>query len=134
MNNTVILHGRLTGDPVLRFTKSQKSVASFQIAVNRDFSEGTDFFRCVTWNELGETMKKYLAKGSEILVSGSLRNNNYTDNNGNEREGVEIVVNTFDFCGAKRNSSPGAPSDVDPLTPSTFEELEDDVSSSDLPF
>ena len=134
MNNTVILHGRLTGDPVLRFTKSQKSVASFQIAVNRDFSEGTDFFRCVVWNELGETMKKYLAKGSEILVSGSLRNNNYTDNNGNEREGVEIVVNTFDFCGAKRNSSPGAPSDVDPLTPSTFEELEGDVEQNDLPF
>ena len=134
MNNTVILHGRLTGDPVLRFTKSQKSVASFQIAVNRDFSEGTDFFRCVAWNELGETMKKHLAKGSEILVSGSLRNNNYTDNNGNEREGGEIVVNTFDFCGAKRNSSPGAPSDVDPLTPSAFEELEDDATASDLPF
>ena len=134
MNNTVILHGRLTGDPVLRFTKSQKSVASFQIAVNRDFSEGTDFFRCVAWNELGETMKKYLAKGSEILVSGSLRNNNYTDNNGKEREGVEIVVNTFDFCGAKRNSSPGAPSDVDPLTPSAFEELEDGDTASDLPF
>lgn len=134
MNNTVILHGRLTGDPVLRFTKSQKSVASFQIAVNRDFSDGTDFFRCVAWSDLGETMKKYLAKGSEILVSGSLRNNNYTDNNGNEREGVEIVVNTFDFCGAKRHSSPGAPSDVDPLTPSAFEELEDNESSSDLPF
>ena len=134
MNNTVILHGRLTGDPVLRFTKSQKSVASFQIAVNRDFSEGTDFFRCVAWNELGETMKKYLAKGSEVLISGSLRNNNYTDNNGNEREGVEIVVNTFDFCGAKRHSSPGSPSDVDPLTPSAFEELEDDATASDLPF
>ena len=134
MNNTVILHGRLTGDPVLRFTKSQTAVASFQIAVNRDFSEGTDFFCCFAWNELGETMKKYLAKGSEILVSGSLRNNNYTDNNGNEREGVEIVVNTFDFCGAKRHSSPGAPSDVDPLTPSTFEELEDDATASDLPF
>ena len=134
MNNTVILHGRLTGDPVLRFTKSQKSVASFQIAVNRDFSDGTDFFRCVAWNELGETMKKYLAKGSEVLISGSLRNNNYTDNNGKEREGVEIVVNTFDFCGAKRNSSPGAPSDVDPLTPSAFEELEDGDTASDLPF
>ena len=134
MNNTVILHGRLTGDPVLRFTKSQKSVASFQIAVNRDFSDGTDFFRCVAWNELGETMKKYLAKGSEVLISGSLRNNNYTDNNGNEREGVEIVVNTFDFCGAKRHSSPGSPSDVDPLTPSTFEELEGDVEQNDLPF
>ena len=134
MNNTVILHGRLTGDPVLRFTKSQKSVASFQIAVNRDFSDGTDFFRCVAWSDLGETMKKYLAKGSEVLISGSLRNNNYTDNNGNEREGVEIVVNTFDFCGAKRNSSPGAPSDVDPLTPSAFEELEDGDTASDLPF
>ena len=134
MNNTVILHGRLTGDPVLRFTKSQKAVASFQIAVNRDFSDGTDFFRCVAWNELGETMKQYLSKGSEVLISGSLRNNNYTDNNGNEREGVEIVVNTFDFCGAKRHSSPGSPSDVDPLTPSAFEELEDEDSSSDLPF
>ena len=134
MNNTVILHGRLTGDPVLRFTKSQKAVASFQIAVNRDFSDGTDFFRCVAWNELGETMKQYLSKGSEVLISGSLRNNNYTDNNGNEREGVEIVVNTFDFCGAKRHSSPGAPSDVDPLTPSTFEELEGDVEKDDLPF
>lgn len=134
MNNTVILHGRLTGDPVLRFTKSQKPVASFQIAVNREFSDGTDFFRCVAWNDLGETMKKYLAKGSEILVSGSLRNNNYTDKDGNNREGVEIVVNTFDFCGAKRNSSPGSPNDTDPLTPSAFEELEDDDTASDLPF
>lgn len=83
--NQVVLIGRLTRDPELRFVPSSgKAVANFTLAVNRVYSKEkeADFFRIVVWGKQAENVATYLKKGSQCAVSGSIHNNNYTDRDG----------------------------------------------------
>ncbi len=100
--NNVVLIGRLTRDPELRFIpNSGTAVARFSIAVNREFKkEGqpeADFFNVVVWGKAAENCANYLKKGRLCAVNGSLRNNNYEDKNGTKHYNIEINANRVQF-------------------------------------
>ena len=113
MLNEIILMGRLTRDPELRYTASNTPVASFSLAVDRDFKskEGgekeTDFIDCVAWRQTGEFVSKYFQKGSMAAVKGRLQIRDWQDKEGNKRRSAEVVVDNIYFCGKKESSSGG---------------------------
>ena len=106
MLNHIVLMGRLTRDPELRYTQSQTPVASFSLAVDRDFGRGeekqTDFIDCVAWRQIGEFVSKYFQKGSMAVVSGRLQIRDWTDRDGNKRRSAEVVVDNVYFGESKR--------------------------------
>ena len=97
MLNNITLFGRLTRDPELRYTQSQKPVASFTVAVDRDFTpkdggdKQTDFISCVAWSGTAEFVSKHFGKGQLILVNGRLQVREYTDKDGQNRKAYEVV-------------------------------------------
>ena len=112
MLNTVMLMGRLTKDPEIRRTDSGKSVASFSVAVDRDFApEGqekeTDFLDCVAWKGTADFIGKYFQKGSMIIVQGRLQKRSWTDKEGNKRYTVEVVANQVWFGESKKSQEGG---------------------------
>lgn len=132
MLNNVILQGRLCRDVELRRTDSGVAVASFTLAVDRDFGKNeekeTDFIDCVAWRQTGEFVDKYFSKGSLAVVSGRLQIRSWTDKDGNKRRTAEVVVNNVYFGESKRTDSYApAANTVD----SGFAMLEDDTQ---LPF
>lgn len=111
MLNTITIMGRLTADPELRRTGSGIAVASFRVAVDRDFAskEGgekkTDFINCVAWRATGEFVSKYFRKGSMIVVSGRLEMRDWTDKEGNKRISAEVNAANVYFGESKRDGS-----------------------------
>ncbi len=109
MLNHITLMGRLTRDPELRYTQSNTPVASFRIAVDRDFQprdggeRQTDFIDCVAWRSTAEFVSKYFQKGSMAVVSGRLQMRDWTDRDGNKRTSAEVVVDTIYFGESKRS-------------------------------
>ena len=109
MLNVAIIMGRLTRDPELRRTNSGKPVASFTVAVDRDYApdgqeKETDFIDCVAWNSTAEFVSKYFTKGSMIVVSGRLQLRNWTDKEGNKRKSAEILASNVYFGESKKSS------------------------------
>ncbi len=115
MLNHITIMGRLTRDPELRRTGSGTAVASFTVAVERDYQSRdggerkTDFIDCVAWTQTGEFISKYFTKGSMICVEGRLELRDWTDKEGNKRRSAEVRVSNAHFCGSKRESEGGAP-------------------------
>ena len=113
MLNHIVIMGRLTRDPELRRTGSGIAVASFSVAVDRDFGgrdggeKETDFIDCVAWRQTGEFVSKYFTKGSMIVVSGRLQIRNWTDKEGNKRRSAEVVADNVYFGDSKRDSADG---------------------------
>lgn len=108
--NKVILIGRLTRDPELRYTGSNTPVATFSLAVNRSFTNQNgereaDFINCVVWRKLAETVKNYLSQGSQVAVEGRIQTRSYDDQNGQRRYVTEVVVENIDFVGTRRDNS-----------------------------
>lgn len=108
MLNVAIIMGRLTRDPELRRTGSGIAVASFTVAVDRDYvPEGqereTDFIDCVAWRQTGEFVHKYFNKGSMIVVKGRLQIRGWTDQEGNKRRTAEIVADNVYFGESKKS-------------------------------
>lgn len=109
MLNHITIMGRLTRDPELRRTGSGLAVASFTVAVDRDWpnketgEKETDFIDCVAWRQTGEFVSKYFTKGSMIVVSGRLQIRNWTDKDGNKRKTAEIVADNVYFGESKRD-------------------------------
>lgn len=104
--NKVILIGNLTRDPELTTTQSGISVCRFTIAVGRNYTQGdgerqTDFFNCVAWRNLGETIKQYCKKGNKVAVTGSIQLRNYEDNQGIKRTAVDIITQDIEFLTPK---------------------------------
>ena len=114
MLNHIVIMGRLTRDPELRRTGSGIAVASFTVAVDRDFGSRdggereTDFIDCVAWRQTGEFVSKYFTKGSMIVVSGRLQIRNWTDKEGNKRRSAEVVADNCYFGESKRSNEGGA--------------------------
>ena len=114
MLNHITIMGRLTRDPELRRTGSGVAVASFTVAVDRDFGgrEGgereTDFIDCVAWRQTGEFVSKYFTKGRMIVVSGRLQIRSWTDKDGNKRRTAEVVADNVYFGDSKRDSDGGS--------------------------
>ena len=104
MLNHITIMGRLTRDPELRRTGSGTAVASFSLAVDRDYKpEGgereCDFIDCVAWRGTGEFVSKYFSKGSMAVVSGRLQVRSWTDKDGNKRRSAEVVADNVYFGG-----------------------------------
>ena len=113
MLNHVVIMGRLTRDPELRRTGSGIAVASFSVAVDRDFGgrdggeKETDFIDCVAWRQTGEFVSKYFTKGRMIVVSGRLQIRSWTDKDGNKRRTAEVVADNVYFGDSKRDNDGG---------------------------
>lgn len=109
MLNHIVIMGRLVRDPELRRTGSGVAVASFRVAVDRDFApkdggeRKADFIDCVAWRQTGEFISKYFAKGRMIVVDGRLEMRDWTDKDGNKRTSAEIVVANAYFGDSKRD-------------------------------
>ena len=122
--NHVILMGRMVRGPELRHTQSGTPVATFALAVDRQFNKGkVDWIDCVAWRSTAEFVSKYFSKGKMCAVHGTLQNRDWTDKDGNKRRSAEVIVDSVYFCGDKGGSDYGGDSD--------FSELDDD---GDLPF
>lgn len=103
MLNRVILIGRLTSNPELKYTGSNKPYTRICVAVNR-FSEGTDFINVTVWNKQAENVCEYLGKGSLVMIEGSLSVNNYEDSEGNRRTSTEVIAQNVQFLDRKNNN------------------------------
>lgn len=139
MFNLVVLTGRLTTDPDLRYTPSNVPVTSFSIAVQRKYKAGeeaeTDFINIVAWRQSAEFVTKYFRKGSMIGIKGSIQTRHYVDKEtGKNRTAFEVVANNVQFVESKRNT------DVNISADNAFSNTNaagfTDLSSSDddLPF
>ena len=103
--NKVIILGRLTANPEIRYTQAGKAVASLTIAVNRGFgSDSADFINCVAWEKLAEIIGNNLSKGSQVLVEGRIQNRSYENNQGEKRFITEVVLNNIEFVGSKKKN------------------------------
>ena len=152
MLNHITIMGRLTRDPELRYTQSQTPVASFTLAVDRDFGsrdggeKQTDFIDCVAWRQTAEFVSKYFQKGSMAVVSGRLQIRDWTDREGGKRRSAEVVIDNIYFGESRRRessegnsydsrssySSYEAPRSASPAPSSPFSDLDD--GDGELPF
>jgi single-strand DNA-binding protein len=154
MLNHIVIMGRLTRDPELRRTGSGVAVASFSLAVDRDYAaqgaeKETDFIDVVAWRGTAEFVSKYFTKGRMAVVTGRLQIRNWTDKENNKRRSAEVIADNVYFGDSKRDSAaggfdqtpsyPSAPRAAAPASPaapaapaSDFSVLEGD--DSELPF
>lgn len=109
MLNHITIMGRICNDIELRRTGSGKAVASFTLAVDRDFKTNgekeTDFIDCVAWGSTGEFVNTYFAKGRMAVVSGRLQIRNWNDKDGNKRKSAEVNADNVYFGDSKNNES-----------------------------
>ena len=140
MLNHIVLMGRLTRDPELRHTGSGTAVASFTLAVDRDFKDqngetSVDFIDVVAWRNTAEFVSRYFTKGRMAVVSGRLQIRNWTYKEGNKRRNAEVIADSVYFGDSRRENGPEAPNgEFTPGTatePEVFAALE---GQGDLPF
>ena len=121
MLNSCVLMGRLTADPELSTTQSGKSVASFSMAVERDFQQDgerkADFIDVVAWRGTAEFICKYFRKGRMLAIVGRIQTRTYTDKDGNNRKAVEVVADKVSFTGEKAEPSEHEPSRIEGYEP-----------------
>lgn len=139
MLNQITIAGRLTRDPELRHTANGTAVASFALAVDRDYTSKdggereTDFVDVVAWRSTAEFVSKYFTKGQLAIVSGRLQIRPWTDDNGNKRRSTEVVAEHVYFGGSKKESGSAAPqSAAQDGTAPALEELPEDYDG--MPF
>ena len=113
MLNKIIIMGRLTRDPELRHTQSGTAVASFSLAVDRDFKDkttgekSTDFIDVVAWRNSAEFVSRYFTKGRMAVVEGRLQIRPWQDRDGNKRRSAEVVADNVYFGDSKRDGDGG---------------------------
>lgn len=113
MLNHIVIMGRMVRDPELRRTGSGVPVASFTLAVDRDFGKNengekeTDFIDCVAWRSTGEFVSKYFTKGRMAVVSGRLQIRKWQDKEGNNRYTAEVVADNVYFGDSKNSNTDG---------------------------
>lgn len=124
MLNKVILMGRLVADPELRQTAGGISVATFRIAVDRNYTpqgqeKQADFINCVAWRQTAEFITRYFSKGQMIALEGSLQSRNYEDKQGQKRTAYEVIVGHAYFADSKPEgaAAPSAPPVPPVVTP-----------------
>ena len=134
MLNKIILIGRLTRDPELRKTQSGPAVASFTLAVDRDYKpqdgeRETDFIDVVAWRGTAEFVSKYFTKGRMAVVEGRLQVRDWKDKDGNKRRNTEVIADSVYFGDSKKVSESDTPAE----TSGEFQELPDE-EKGELPF
>ena len=137
--NKIIIMGRMVRDPELRHTQSGTSVASFTLAVDRDFKDkatgerAVDFIDCTAWRGTAEFVSRYLTKGRMAVVDGRLQIRHWEDKDGNKRYSPEVVAESVYFADSKRDPLDKLAEDADPVAPAgDFAELSED--DGELPF
>jgi single-strand DNA-binding protein len=137
MLNHITIMGRLTKDPELRRTGSGVAVASFTLAVDRDYTgkdskeKETDFINCVAWRGTGEFVSKYFTKGRMAVASGRLQIREWTDKDGNKRWSSEVVADNVYFADSKNTADNGSRDAAAPAQ-NDFAQMDDD--DEELPF
>lgn len=140
MLNKVIMMGRLTSDPTVKTTPNGVPVATFNLAVDRDYTpkdggdRKADFFHVSAWRKTAEFVEKYFSKGQLVAVAGRLQTSTWETSNGEPRTMVEIVAESVYFGGSKKDNGPQdayARQDPPKVEYVPFPEFEDDVQ---LPF
>ena len=137
MLNKVFVMGRLARDPELRRTQSGTAVASFTLAVDRDFKDkstgerGVDWINCVAWRQTGEFVSRYFTKGRMAVVEGRLQVSEWTDKDGSKRWKTEVVADNIYFGDSKAAPPQPSPADNEPKSGYTQEQ---DVDDGELPF
>ena len=140
MLNKIFIMGRLTRDPELRRTQTGTAVASFTLAVDRDYKDktsgerGTDFIDCVAWRQAGEFISKYFTKGRMAVVEGRLQVRDWTDQQGNKRRSTEVVVDQVYFGDSKKEAASEGNANERNLPPDPQQEYKDQDDDGELPF
>lgn len=138
--NKVILMGRLTKDPEVRYTQSGEpmAIARYTLAVNKRFKKqgeaDADFIPCVAFGKQGEFAEKYLTKGRQIAVVGRLQVRNWEDNEGKKRVTTEVVVEEHYFAESKSDKADKPQSKKQNSDTEGFYPIDDSVEDEDLPF
>lgn len=136
--NKVILIGRLARDPEVRYTQGSepRAIAKYSLAVNRKFKrEGqpdADFINCVAFGKNGEFAEKYLKKGMQIAIVGSIQTGSYTDKDGNKRYTTDIVVDEHNFTESRKSFEERVANDVSSKSHLTDESEDDFVPIDDF--
>lgn len=130
--NKVVLIGRLTKDPELKFAAGTgKGVCRFTLAVNRAYKKDeADFINCVAFGKTAETIAQYITKGRELAISGSIRNGSYDAQDGTKRYTTDVIVDSFNFIGAGPNNSKSSSDSFG----GSFDNDITPVNDSDMPF
>ena len=123
--NSVILTGRLTADPEVGYTPSQKAVCKFTLAVDR-VKEGADFIRIVAWDRQAENIGKYLRKGSKCAVNGRIQTGSYKDREGKTVYTTDVIAINVEFLDSKQTAPASKPVSFDDM-PDTFTSAQDDI-------
>lgn len=132
MLNRVILIGRLTRDPEMRYTGNGVAVCTFSIAVNRPYANQAgerqaDFIDIVTWRQLAENVANYMAKGRMVAVEGRLQVRTYESQDGQKRKAVEVVADTVKFLDRAPGAGAGPGSGKKPADDDGWESLGKEV-------
>ena len=140
--NKVILTGRLTRNPELRYTANNKAVCDFTIATNRpvvrDGERVADFINCRVWGKTAENLVKYQTKGNLIAVIGRMQVENYTDKDGKNRNYTYVLVEDLEYLERKKEDTQEAKqeekNEFEDFNINTEVQQQFDYDSSDLPF
>lgn len=132
--NRVVLVGRITKQPELKYTTSNIPVVSFSVAVNRNYTNAqgeteADFINCVVWRKQAENLAKYVSKGHQIGIDGRLQTRTYQTATGETRYVTEVLCESIQFLETK-GSAPSQDNSEDPFLESAM----DIASEDDLPF
>ena len=141
MLNKIVLMGRLTRNPEKRYTRQGTPVASFSLAVERDYKEQggdkrpTDFIDCTAWRGSADLVSKYFTKGRMAAVEGRLQMEEWTDEHGNKRRSAKVVVDNIYFADSKPAAkSEGSNANERDIPPQPEQEYREDNGSEPLPF
>ena len=138
MLNQIVLMGRMVRDPELRHTQNGTAVASFTLAVDRDFKDKqtgekeTDFIDCVAWRHTAEFVSRYFSKGRMAVVEGRMQIRNWTDKEGNKRRSAEVLTDSVYFGDSRQSEGGNAPEESFPPEPG--HELSEEEDDGELPF
>lgn len=134
--NKVVLVGRLTKDPDLKFAAgSGTAVTRFTLAVNRPFKkEETDFINCIAFGKTGETIAQYVQKGQQLAIAGNIRTGTYEAKDGNKRYTTDVVIENFDFIGSSKESKSSINNQQFPDVPSDDLEGMQPIDDGNIPF
>ena len=104
--NNVILMGRLTRDPELKYSQAGKAYCRFSLAVQREFNrEEADFINCLAFGKTAETIAEWLGKGRRIALQGRIQTGNYENKNGDKANTFEVVADRFEFVDSARSET-----------------------------
>ncbi len=141
--NRVILMGRLTRDPEVRYSQGERAmaVARYTLAIdrrvrrNQDGNEQTaDFINCVAFDKAGEFAEKYFRQGMRVLISGRIQTGSYTNKDGNKVYTTDIIVDEQEFADSKNASSDNSRPEPSNVVGGSFINIPDGVADPDLPF